>query len=340
MKMFSASILFLVLAGCVSISTVGNTDKNFRSIAEDKAQLSNQSDYQRLWDKSNFTDPKHHKEENFRYVVHASAELGFYNKVLPQRKISGFGRLSVSVINQDHVGTFRNAGVILSVPQKNFIAASDEDMGECSTDETPEKLKNCFYERFTRFGLPSPQEVLQRSMRKDPTHWNEIFVSESPLAIEDPKIAALFLRVDSFGHCLAEINLCRELTNLSHKFAFPLIKIPPPRNEIWLVGYPKGGKIETSFGYFFRTPPFDEITLSVTQFNYKTLEETTRKSGKKLFITSSEYIFGATPVGVIINNRFFHITSQSDYGTVMKSDITHQYIFSDKATPIIFSQEK
>lgn len=332
MKAILAALFSFIFVGCTSNIHSVNTKR----IPSSDLLLLQQEQLRKAWAPTNFSNPLQHEDTNYLYLVHASAQVDFYDKVAPQRQLSNLGRLSTSVISQNHVGTFRNAGVILEVPQSNFIAASDEDMGKCESGNEISSLKECFVERFNNFGLPSPQKIVELTMKKDPTYWNEVLVSESPLALQDPKITALFLRADSFGNCLAEIKLCQKLEEMSVRYNYPLIKIPPPQNEIWLIGYPQGGKVTRPFGYFVREPPFEKVNLKITEDDFKKLQDASRRDGKALYITSAEFIYGATPVGVVVDNNFFHITSKSDFGTIKKSDATQEYTFSKKATPIIF----
>lgn len=336
LKILFKIIILVNLIGCVSLD---KSEQATRSISTDQTLLLDINTLQTEWHSSNFSDPMFHNNNYYKYLVHTSANNKFYEAVLPKRQLSGTGRLSVSVINQDHIGTFRNAGVILSIPQTNFKAAHVEDMGECEHAEATTALEVCFDLRFKKYGLPSPDEILQSSEKIDAAFWNEVFISLTPIASEDPKITALFLKVDSFGHCLAEEKLCKKLEELSIKYKYNLIKIPPPKNEIWLVGYPEGGKIENPFGYFFRSPPFEKMRLPITESDYKVIEAKAHNESKKLFITTAEFVYGATPAGIVTNKSFFHITSESNFKTVKRDENTRQYVFSEIATPLVFKSE-
>jgi hypothetical protein len=111
------------------------------------------------------TDPKKHNPKNFRYLVHAfnpfatasqpliaiSAELSGAYKVdkregdqsislfeEPERLVERVS-LSMSLIDQDHTGTWGPGGIIVEVPEENVVITSPVDTG--SHNSSKEFLK-------------------------------------------------------------------------------------------------------------------------------------------------------------------------------------------------------
>ncbi len=104
------------------------------------------------------TDPRHHKPRNFRYTVYGidlMSKLGMTMQGIDfmqrgeasqeEAKKQGINLLrkpeavaervgvSMSLIDQDHIGTWGNSGLIIEVPVDNMIAASTTDLGSGGT---------------------------------------------------------------------------------------------------------------------------------------------------------------------------------------------------------------
>lgn len=84
------------------------------------------------------TSPNQHNSRNFRYTVYGinpvaklyMPDLGI--DFMKQDMASGVG-VSMSLIDQNHIGTWGNVGLIIEIPRENMIAASSSDLGSGGT---------------------------------------------------------------------------------------------------------------------------------------------------------------------------------------------------------------
>ncbi len=102
------------------------------------------------------TDPRKHNPDNYRYLVHAfnaasnvrgvdlSLKLAQSGEISPSNlsqgdqsinlyrepeRVAGRVSLSMSLIDQNHLGTWGAGGMIVLVPTKNLLITHDSDMG-------------------------------------------------------------------------------------------------------------------------------------------------------------------------------------------------------------------
>lgn len=127
------------------------------------------------------TDPNNHNPAKFRYLIHginpmAALNIGAQalsmvdqprqskqdgdqsiNMTLRPEDLSARVSLSMSLIDQDHLGTWGNSGLIINAPEENVVITSSSDSG--ALNSRPDRLM----EAKTRYGISSGDQLLVRS---------------------------------------------------------------------------------------------------------------------------------------------------------------------------------
>ena len=211
----------------------------------------------------NTTDPKNHDSKKFRYLIHgiktnqfASSMLQMFNMKTSlekntieenkkygdqsinllncPEKVSDRISLSMSLIDQDHIGTWGNIGLILEVPECNIIKNSFSDLGSL----------NCEYNHLLQVKkysyITNPDELLKCS---NTNSYNEV-VAFANFNENKIKLIGFFYNTTSDGNPLDEVNF-NKIKNHASRLNLPLIqikqksiysenKIDKSENDFWL----------------------------------------------------------------------------------------------------------
>lgn len=202
------------------------------------------------------SDPSSHNEESFRYLIHAfnpfvSSSMRLINaqhalakqqngrnwKVDPSHgdqtinlyeqpeRVLERVSLSMSLIDQDHTGTWGDGGIIIEVPEKNIVATSNTDMGSMNSD--PDFLRS----QFACSAKYSGDGLMQVTA---PIMYNEVVAFAN---VDGSKIAlkGFFYKTDRHGEPLNEI-IARQMEMHASRLGLPVVKVQTPgmfpKNEI------------------------------------------------------------------------------------------------------------
>lgn len=180
--------------------------------------------------RAGFTDPLHHNDARFRYIVHAlrlnevpdpnnTSPWTSANSILadPNAKLRNWFAISCSLIDQAHRQTFKGCGLILRVPVENILTTHTGDLGFpnqvgavlppwANTPATKRQATGALLEKIRDYdvahgGLHTPSQVLAGTGRRN-TAYNEIVVTGStrgPNGGSVVTVSGLFLQQKEAG---------------------------------------------------------------------------------------------------------------------------------------------
>jgi hypothetical protein len=122
--------------------------------------------------------------------------------------------LSMSLIDQDHTGTWTYGGLILDVPEKNIIGNGPSDLGSANWD------KSLLQSQFDRSALLNPDDLLKKSSRLD---YNEV-IAFANLDGSKIRLKGFFIVVDSSGLPI-DRELSDKIQEHAKRLALPLVNI-------------------------------------------------------------------------------------------------------------------
>lgn len=188
------------------------------------------------------TDPSEHDPKEFRYLVHAlnpyaimsALQAGIINDDLgvvvedswgdqsislyeDPEKVAARISLSASLIDQDHVGTWGKAGLILEVPNTNIVHVSESDAGT-NNSNLPELLAMA-----TELGDADPDALLARTA---PSSYNEV-VAVADVDGNAVQLKGFFYKTTGSGRPTDEV-LTEQMVWHSKRLGLPLVKIEEP----------------------------------------------------------------------------------------------------------------
>jgi len=187
------------------------------------------------------TDPEKHNPKNFRYLVHAfnpfatasqplvaiSAELsGAYkvDKTEGDQSINLFDEperlgervsLSMSLIDQDHTGTWGEGGIIVEAPEENIVITSPTDTGSHNSSKD--------FLRKQAQGQPrlSGEELLQSTT---PGIYNEVVAFAKSESGKPLRLKGFFIKVDKNGQPLDSF-VAQKMRQHAARLNLPLVEI-------------------------------------------------------------------------------------------------------------------
>lgn len=188
------------------------------------------------------TDPNKHQEGNFRYTVYGinlsakfammdeglkMAESGLATQdeitkqatnllVRPEMVASRVG-VSMSIIDQDHRGTWGDVGLIIGVPVENMIATSTSDLGSGGT--SAEWLRRIGQ----RHQILDPEQILGGSGKDN---YNEIVAWGTTESGSKLKLVGFFAKTVEGEYVDAENAY--QLEAQAKRLGIPLVKIEQP----------------------------------------------------------------------------------------------------------------
>lgn len=184
------------------------------------------------WDDT-FSDPRNHNPDAFRYLLHGiqdswsriaqyQAIIGLSGKFDPSQNIDlsqtpGFIRnkkvISTSVVDQDHLATFGEAGLILAAPYENIIDISHQDLGTNFADpDSVVAKKNRIH-----FSL---DQILKQT-GSGHSQWNEAQLSGSTQSGE-VSVVGFWIKVDERG-VPKNLEIAERMQYLAKLFSMPLV---------------------------------------------------------------------------------------------------------------------
>lgn len=187
------------------------------------------------------SDPREHDPKKFRYLVHAfnplaavsqplvtaSAELsGAYkvDKSQGDQSINLFNQperlgervsLSMSLIDQDHTGTWGPAGIIVEAPEENIVITSPTDAGSHSSSK--EFLRKQAQNRSRLSG----EQLLQLTA---PGFYNEVVAFAKSESGETLRLKGFFIKVDKYGQPTDSV-IAEKMRQHARRLNLPLIEI-------------------------------------------------------------------------------------------------------------------
>jgi hypothetical protein len=187
------------------------------------------------------TDPTKHDAKNFRYLVHAfnpfatvsqrliatSAELSGAYKVDKRegdQSINLFEQperlgervsLSMSLIDQDHTGTWGEGGIIVEAPEENIVITSPTDTGSHNSSKD--------FLRKQVQGQPrlSGEELLQSTT---PGIYNEVVAFAKSESGKTLRLKGFFIKVDKNGQPLDPF-VAQKMRQHAARLNLPLVEI-------------------------------------------------------------------------------------------------------------------
>ena len=177
----------------------------------------------RAWDPAVLSNPAHHDNAHFRYLVHMVNPINLEARgVTDLAKVSDFlnrgtGRnVSLSLIDQDHHATFGDVGFIVRVPRKNIVEDGPGDLmrqGRSRVESKP--AKKVFL---------SPDELLAQT----PTNrYNEVVARPRT---SGGKLEVVGLVKVDYGPAMTagSRNLDTSFQNFSNASGLPVVHLAPP----------------------------------------------------------------------------------------------------------------
>ena len=191
------------------------------------------------------TNPSQHDEKKFRYLIHAfnplaKSSMGLLNTLAALSKIQrGEGphidkahgdqainlyeqperlservSLSMSLIDQDHRGTWGDAGIIVEAPSENIVITSPQDVGSMNSD--PAFLR----QQASQHQPYDGDALLQVS---SPSSYNEVVAFSK---VDDSKltIKGVFYKVTSKGEAI-DPSVAQKMEMHARKLGVPVVKI-------------------------------------------------------------------------------------------------------------------
>lgn len=187
------------------------------------------------------SDPKEHDPKKFRYLVHAfnpfatasqplaaiSAELSGAYKVdksegdqsinlfdQPER-LSERVSLSMSLIDQEHTGTWGQGGIIVEAPEGNIVITSPTDTGSHSSSKD-------FIRRQAQDQLHLSGEQLLQSTSDG--IYNEVVAFAKSESGETVRLKGLFIKVDKRGQPTDPV-IAEKMKQHARRLNLPLVEI-------------------------------------------------------------------------------------------------------------------
>lgn len=201
---------------------------------------------QKVW--GGVSDPAAHDPRKFRYLVYAlnpfaGTGMALFNNDLARFKaqtgegwqsdpsqgdqlISLFEEpervaerisLSMSLIDQDHTGTWGDGGIVVEVPEENILATGATDLGSSNSD------LSLLRSRFSQQAKYTGDVLLKLS---SPAQYNEV-VAVANLGGNKIRLKGLFYKTNSRGEALNEA-IAGQMQMHAHRLGLPLIKIQDP----------------------------------------------------------------------------------------------------------------
>lgn len=184
------------------------------------------------------TDPRNHDPRNFRYLVHAFNPYARFSQQLIATELSAYEvdksegdqsinlfeeperlgervSLSMSLIDQDHTGTWGPGGIIVEAPEENIIITSPTDSG--SYNSSKEFLKRQAQNR-TRL---SGDQLLQLTSSGI---YNEVVAFAKSESGKTLRLKGLFIKVDKRGQPIDPV-IAEKLKQHARRLNLPLIEI-------------------------------------------------------------------------------------------------------------------
>lgn len=187
------------------------------------------------------SDPKEHDPKNFRYLVHAfkpfataslplvaiSAELyGAYqvDKSEGNQSINLFDQperlgervsLSMSLIDQEHTGTWGKGGIIVEAPEKNIVITSPTDTG--SHNSSKEFLRRQAQDQLRLSG----EQLLQSTFDG---FYNEVVAFAKAESGETVRLKGFFIKVDKHGQPTDPV-IAEKMRQHAIRLNLPLVEI-------------------------------------------------------------------------------------------------------------------
>jgi len=187
------------------------------------------------------TDPKEHDPKNFRYLVYAfnplatvsqplvaiSAELsGAYevDKTQGDQSINLFNQpeglgerlsLSMSLIDQEHTGTWGEGGIVVDAPEENIIITSPVDTGSHSSSK--EFLRKQAQDQSRLSG----EQLLQST---SDGIYNEVVAFAKSESGETCSLKGLFIKVDKNGQPTNSV-IAQKMRQHAARLNLPLVEI-------------------------------------------------------------------------------------------------------------------
>jgi hypothetical protein len=170
------------------------------------------------WGPEHFSDPAKHAGNRFRYIVHALQDPSedVENEVqvndllqnptgILQRRVA----ISCSVIDQDHRQTYRNYGLVLSVPKENILTTHPKDQyfsnaagtGVYSARNSAALVEHIREKDGKYRGLSTPSEIL-RHTGGGYGKINEIVVTGTSPEGKKLEVIGIFVKIDRKGKAL------------------------------------------------------------------------------------------------------------------------------------------
>jgi len=187
------------------------------------------------------TDPEKHNPKNFRYLVHAfnpsatvsqplvaiSAELSGEYKVdetegdqsinlfeEPERLAERVS-LSMSLIDQDHTGTWGKGGIIVEAPEENIVITSPTDTGSHSSSKDSLRKQSEGRPRLTA------DQLLKST---PPRSYNEVVAFARSESGKPLRLVGFFIKVDRDGQPLDPV-IAQKMREHAERLNLPLIEI-------------------------------------------------------------------------------------------------------------------
>lgn len=221
--------------------------KKFESKIENKSEpeglkpeTTKEGPREKIWGK--VTDPEKHDPKQFRYLIHAfnpfatvsqplmaaEAELsGTYKRDKSQgdQSINLFDQperldervsLSMSLIDQDHVGTWGNGGIIVEAPESNIAITSPGDTGAHSSSK--EFLRKQAQDQ----PLLSGEQLLKSTHNEI---YNEVVAFTKSNMNETVQLKGFFIKVDKRGDPIDPV-IAKKMRQHAGRLNLSLIEIP------------------------------------------------------------------------------------------------------------------
>ncbi|PID83713.1 hypothetical protein CSB09_04735 [Candidatus Gracilibacteria bacterium] len=197
----------------------------------------NKFDSHKYW--GGITNPKEHNPESFRYLVHAFNAFQFQTQIammqmqntgnphintkdqigdqsinlqINPEKVAERVSVSMSLIDNNHLETFGNTGIIVGCPEDNIIAVDNRDMGTLNFDR-----KGLLERRNQNIKFTSGDDLLNSS-----TGMNEV-VALGREGNKKLSLLGFFSKYDIEDGYIDEIST-QELKKQAQRLGLPLVK--------------------------------------------------------------------------------------------------------------------
>lgn len=200
----------------------------------------------RFWDQFYWwiTDPNKHNPENFRYLIHAFNPMSLITKVgMMQAQIGDLNNgesfdeqdgnqwidlyhnpfqigkrvsISISIIDQDHIGTWWPTWLILWVPKENIVRTASQDVW------TSNFSKNRLLEMKKYHSILSGDTILTAT---NPTSYNEVVAFAKSEEAWEIQVIGFFAKIDEKWEFI-DSSWWQHMQNIARNSSLPFIKIP------------------------------------------------------------------------------------------------------------------